>query len=160
MKAMPPSPANIQAQLTAQLSLPSRLGYTLLLLASLTMAGAIANLLLTEVGLPQRTIVAFAIMLVFSLAWVLFAGWVLLRRKVLYLRHRIVASRLAVTFSAVLVLGSIAISQGDAPARAWIGAGATGALMLVIALVMLRNAHTRVNALEARRALLQSKRAQ
>ncbi len=156
MTAVPTSAAQVQAQLSGELALPSRLGYTLLLLVSLAMAGAISSLLLTEVGLPRRTIVAFVVLLLIALSWLALSAWVLLRRRVLYVRHRIVASRMAVTFSTVLLLGSIAVSQSDAAGHAWMGGAAVGVMMLVIALGMLRRAHAHVKALEARRAELQA----
>jgi hypothetical protein len=145
----------MQARLAAELSLPARVGHIALLLAALGSAGISAALLLTETGLPARTRVAFALMVVIGCCWVAFATWVLARRRVLFARHRVIAARMAVTFSAMFTIGSVALRWSDAAPRAWPAAMGVGLVMLAIAGFMLVRAQRRVAALIARREALE-----
>lgn len=153
---MPAVPtAEVRDRLAAELGLPSRLGYTLLLLAGLAVAAVTGALLLTEPVLPARTQLAFGAIVLAGLAWAAFAAWVLARRRVLFARHRLVAARLAVTVTALFAAGALALSlRADAPAAAPLAAAA-GAGMFVVALVVLVRARRRVGELEQRRERLE-----
>ena len=70
-----PSTADVRRLLDAELSQASRLGYVALVLASLTMTVVVSSLWLTEPGLPTRTRVAFALMIIIGLSWTAFAVW-------------------------------------------------------------------------------------
>src|SRR6266542_6921921 len=100
----PPTPAAaIQRLADVELSLRSRLGYVALLLAALMMTGVVGALWLTEPALPLRTQIGFALMVVIGLSWVAFALRVLTSRRMLLARHRIVAGRMAVAFTALFL---------------------------------------------------------
>src|SRR5678815_4371066 len=86
------SVADIQQLAAAQLSLPSRVGHTALLMVSVTMAVAVGSLWATEPSLPMRTQMAFAVIVAMSLGWTVFAMWVLTRRRVLLGTDRVVAA--------------------------------------------------------------------
>ena len=100
-----PPTADLRRLLDAELSLRSRLGYVALLLASAAMTAVIASLWLTEPTLPTRTAVAFAVLTLIGLSWIVFSGWVLTRRRPLFGRDGLVAGRMAVTFTAAFVVG-------------------------------------------------------
>jgi len=106
----PATLANDLRQLTAlELSLPSRLRYVALLLGASTMSAIVIALLVTEPKLPVRTSVALGVMAVIGVSWIVFAAWVLTRKRVLLGSHRIIAGRLAVVFSAVFVIGALSV---------------------------------------------------
>jgi hypothetical protein len=151
--SLPMSAAALRHLADAELSLRSRLGYVALLLSSLTMTGVVAALWLTEPALPLRTHMGFAVMSAIGLSWVVFALWVLTHRRVLLARHRIVAGRMAVTFSLVFVIGALAVGYATGAAAAF-AAAAVGVVMLTAAVVLLVRAHrTFARLAERRRAL-------
>jgi hypothetical protein len=135
------------------LSMRARVGYVALLLVSVAGAGALASLWATEPALPARTHAAFAALLGILLAWAAFAIWVLRTRRALYGRDGVVAGRLSATFSALYTLGMAAVGAGTGLAGPWAGAG-VGLLMLAVALLNLRRATRRVEALSAQRDAL------
>jgi hypothetical protein len=157
MNAAPriPSAASTRVQLATGLALPSRLRYTALLLASVAMAGIAGTLAATEVGLPLRTRSSLALLCLIGVAWAVLAGWVLVRRHVLYVRHRVVAGWMSVAFSALLTAGCAAgwLDRGHS---AWLVATTVGATMLVLALLVLRRARRDLRALLRRRDALES----
>jgi hypothetical protein len=135
------------------LSLKARLAHVALLLASLAMAAVIASLWLTEPLLPMRTQIAFGVMALIGLGWSAFAIWVLRARRPLYARDRVIAGRMAVTFTSVFVGGAIAmVVTGNAAA---IGMLALGVVMLAAAVRILSDARRRFATLNARRAELE-----
>ena len=143
----------LQRLTDAELSLRSRLGYVALLLAALMMTGVISALWLTEPELPARTHLAFAAMIVIGSSWVVFALWVLTHRRVLLATHRIVAGRMAVTFTALFVLGSLAAGYRTGGPAAY-AAAVLGLVMLAGAVTMLILAHRKFRRLtELRMAL-------
>jgi hypothetical protein len=146
-----------QKMVRRELSTPARLGYLLLLMMTLTAAGLIATLWITEPGpLPMRTHVAFGLLTMINLAWAVLFGWVLTRRKVLYAMHRVIAGWMALSFCALFLLFGlmIAVVRTDATASAFIGL--VGAGQLVVAVILLRRARRRQHALLARRDELAS----
>jgi hypothetical protein len=100
--------SEMQGRIKAGLSMRSRAGYTLLLVASMAMTGITVSLLATEPGLPARSRLAFVALAFIGVAWMTLACWVLARRHVLFAQHRIAASWLAVAASSMFLAGSIA----------------------------------------------------
>lgn len=109
MPAPRPSADELRRRLAAEIALPSRVGYTALLLAGLAMAAATGSLLATEPGLPARTQAAFATIAAVGIAWAAFAAWALARRRVLFASHRVIAARMAVTFSGLFTAGALGV---------------------------------------------------
>lgn len=145
------SVADMQERVRAQVGMPSRLGYTALLIAGVGMAGLAATLLATEPALPPRTRIAFALLVAAGLAWASFAGWVLARRRVLFGRQQVVAASMAVVVTLVFLAGAAAVRD-----RIGYGGVATAAVMCAAALVMLVRARRRVARLSERLRALES----
>lgn len=138
-------------QLTArELSLPSRLRYVALLLAASATTAIAMALLLTESRLPPRTSIALAAVAAIGVSWVAFAAWVLTRRRLLLGRHRIVAGRMAVAFSALFAIGAVAVGRSTANPSAF-AAAAMGGVMLVIAVFLWLRARRQYAHLSKRR---------
>jgi hypothetical protein len=150
-----PSVAEVKRLLHGQLSVPSRLGYTLLLLAALSMVGVVGALLATETRLPPRTRLAMAVMIGIGLSWAGFASWVLRRRRVLFAEDRVVAARLAVAFTAIFAFGSLGMTLWAGVGRPGYAALAVAIAMLGVAVALLRRARRRAVALSRRRAELE-----
>jgi hypothetical protein len=142
-------------QLTAlELSLPSRLRYVALLLAASTMSAIVIALLVTEPTLPTRTSIALGVMGMIGVSWMVFAAWVLTRKRVLLGSHRIVAGRLAVVFSTVFVIGALSVGLTTSKASPF-AAAAMGAVMLSVAVTMLARAKRQFTHMSKRRDELQ-----
>src|SRR5919112_5284452 len=108
----------------------------------------------TEQSLPARTQIAFAVMILIGLSWGGFALWVLTRRHVLLAGHRVIATRMASGFTAVFVLGSLALMRSGSLARPAIAAAGLGVVMLGTALYLHVRAQRDFERLtESRRAL-------
>ncbi len=150
----PASVAALKQLVDAELSMPSRLGYVALLLAAMTMTGVVGTLWATEPSLPLRVHVAFGVMLAIGASWVVFALWVLTHRRILLARHQIVAGRMAVTFTSVFMLGSLAVGYATGRPEAY-KAAAVGVLMLGLAVVTLVRAHRAFGRLVSRRNVLE-----
>src|SRR5215213_4074303 len=101
----------MQQLVATELSVGSRVGYVMLLLIAISATGIIGALWFTEPPLPGRTQFAFAVMILIGLSWTGFALWVLTRRHVLLAGHRVIATRMASGFTAVFVLGSLALMR-------------------------------------------------
>ena len=148
----PPSPLvdDLRRLTASELSLPVRLGYVGLLLTAATMTVIVTALLITEPSLRLRTSIALGILAVMGLSWVSFAVWVLSQRRILLGRHRVVAGRLAVGFSAVFSIGAVVVGYATS-SRSAFAAAAIGAVMIAIATAMLMRARRRVEQLSKRR---------
>ena len=146
--------ADLRRLTVLELSLPARMGYIGLLLAASTMTAIVSALLLTEPGLPPRTSIALAVMAAIGLSWMGFAVWVLTHKRVLLGRQRIVASRLAVAFSSLFVVGALLVDYATA-SPSTLAAAALGALMLSVALSMLIRARRAFAQLSKRREALE-----
>jgi hypothetical protein len=149
------SAAEIQRLIAGELSLPSRLGHTFLLLVSLGMTGVVATLGLTEPSLPGRTRIAFAVMVAIGLSWVAYAIWVLTRRRVLFAGHRVIAARMAVTFSALFAAGFAILGVWGPSSRVGFSAAAFGLVMLAVAIGLLLHARKQFARLLERRLVLE-----
>jgi hypothetical protein len=137
-----------------ELSVKARLGYVALLLAATGMTVVIGSLWISEIHLPVRTQLAFAVMSVIGASWAALAVWVLTTRRVLFALDRVIAGRMAVTFSGLFAAGALvaAIISGRAAA---FGAVAAGVVMLLVAARVLVGARRRFTELAARRAELE-----
>ena len=135
---------------SAELSRPARFGYVGLLLAAATMTAIVSALLFTEPSLPLRASIALGVLAVIGLSWIAFATWVLTRKRILFGRHRVVAGRLAVTFSSVFCVGALIVAYA-ASSRSAAAAAMLGALMLLIATATLIRAKRNVAQLSRRR---------
>ena len=149
------SVADIQRLAAGQLSLPSRLGHALLLVASLTMTAAVGSLWATEPFLPARTHAAFALLTGIGVAWSLFAAWVLARRRLLLGRDRVVAARMGLVFSALCAVGMLAVGYwGGVGRSAYVGA-LVQSVLCGVAAVLLVKARRHVESLSRRRRELE-----
>lgn len=148
------SAAAVRQLAIAELALPARMGYVALMLAGLASAGVSGSLVVGESGLPVRTTAALMAVTAVGLSWAAFAAWTLTRRRALLATHRLIASRMAMTFSALFILGTIAVGRSTPLATPWYAIG-TGLVMLVGASAMEARARKRVAALRSRRAELE-----
>jgi hypothetical protein len=147
----PPTLADDLRRITrVELSLPARIGYVSLLLSASTMTATVTALLLTEPALPSRTSFALAVLALMGCSWIGFAWWVLTNKRILLGRQQIVASRLAVGFSSVFVLGAVLAGYVNARASGLVAA-AIGLVMLLVAIWILDRAKGRFELLSQRR---------
>jgi hypothetical protein len=140
---------DMQAQLARELSLPARLGHTALLVVAASVSALTASLWLTEPALPLRTHIAFGAIVVIGLAWTGFAWWVLANRRVMLANQRVIASWMAVGFTALFLVGAVIL-------RSRIGNGGVvvSAAFLAVASVNVVVARRRfVRLVERRRSL-------
>ena len=146
-----PSVADVQRLATTQLSVASRVGYTMLLAASLTIAAAIGSLWATEPALPMRTHLAFALIVGMAFTWVLFAAWVLTRRRALLGKDRVLSATIGLVFSAVATAGMLSAGYwGGAGRPAYLG-GLVNGLLCAGAATLLVRARRQLAALSRRR---------
>ena len=146
---------DVLAALAPELSLPARLGYVGVLLASLTMTGVITTLWLTEPGLPMRTSVAFGVLVMIGLGWVMVTGLALTRRRPLYARDRVLATGMAVTATAIGGGGTAALAVMRAGVPGGLVAATATVAATAVALVLHVRARRRRRALLARRSELE-----
>jgi len=144
----------IRAMARDHLSMKARVGYVFLLLAATTMVVIVVSLWVTEAHLPARTQLAFGAMTGIGASWVALAAWVLGSRRPLYAVDRVIAGRLAVTFTTVFIVGALMglLGGGGSAAAAAVG---MGVVMLGAAIAALRSARRRFAALSARRLELE-----
>lgn len=141
--------ADVQKRVRDELSAGARLGYTALAVTSLSVAGVVTSLLLTEPSLPFRTQAAFTVIALGGLAWTALAVWVLARRRVLLAHHRVAASTLAATLAAIFLAGAIALVD-----RTGMLAIVFNGAMLAIAIIWAIRARRHLAALNRRRHAL------
>jgi membrane associated rhomboid family serine protease len=151
----PKMPAALQRLADTELSSRSRMGYVGLLLMSVLMSVAIGSLWATEPSLPTRTQVAFAAMVAIGVSWCVFALRVLTSRRILLARHAIVAGRMAVTFTSIFVVGTLAAAYASDNRAAGLTAASIGMVMAIASGLLLRCAHRRFEQLEERRRTLE-----
>jgi membrane associated rhomboid family serine protease len=150
MVSAPPSAAELQRLVMNQLSATARAGHVALLLAALAVVAVTASLALTEVGLAPRAQAAFGAVIVVGVSWVVYAWWALTTRRLLLPTHRVVAARMALTFSAAFSVASVLVAVLAPAGAAW-SAAAAGGLMCLAAWGLLRKARVTVERLRARR---------
>ncbi|MEO7190337.1 MAG: hypothetical protein ABI051_04720 [Vicinamibacterales bacterium] len=150
-----PSVADVQRLAASELSTGSRVGYTVLLVAALTVAVAIGSLWATEPTLPMRTHLGFAVIVAMALTWVLFSAWVLTYRRALLGRDRVLSATIGIVFSAVAAGGMLSVGYWGGMGRpAYLGALMNGALCAAAA-TLRRRARRRLEALSRRRQELE-----
>lgn len=150
------TPSNLSALADRELSVKARAGHVALLLAGLCMSVVTASLWLTEPQLPLRTGVAFAAMTVIGLCWAAYAAWTLTRRQPLLAFHRVVATRMALTFCSAATAGSLYLALVEERAAAWPASIAFGAMTLLAA-ILLAQARRRYHRLHAHKAQLEQR---
>jgi hypothetical protein len=149
-----PPTAEFRRLLDAELSLRSRIGHVVLLLAAAAMTVVVASLWLTEPALPTRTTAAFAVMTLIGLSWMAFSGWVLTRRRPLFGRDGLVAGRMAVTFTSAFAGGALAVGYSSGGAAPY-AAAALGLVLVAAAGALLVQARRHVARLTTRREALE-----
>ncbi|MFI8952749.1 transmembrane transport protein [Streptomyces sp. NPDC053750] len=104
-------PEQLERVLAAQVSLRSRLRHVAVGLAGGCGAAMIAVLWATEPhALPPRTQVVFAGLIAIGLAWAVFAGWVLSRRRPLFARDWVLSARIALAVTMVTAVAGVALA--------------------------------------------------
>jgi hypothetical protein len=158
MTTTPPVPESMIADLErlarTELSTGARLGYVVLALVASAMTIVVSALWLTEPALPLRTRIAFAMLTGIGLGWLAFSIWVLRAKRTILARQRVVAGRLAVTFSGLFTAGCLVFATMTNTQTAWI-ASAMSLIWLMAALVLWRRAQTALTQLLVRRDLLE-----
>ncbi|HEU4589843.1 MAG TPA: hypothetical protein VFS13_02955 [Steroidobacteraceae bacterium] len=154
MTAQTDSLERIQAMARANLSLSARMGYVGLLLVSAAMTTVVISLWITEPSLPVRTQLAFGAMSLIGASWCALALWVLRARRPLFARDRLIAGRMAVTFTSLFAAAGLvsAVMLGSPAAYA---AFASGVVMLAAAIAVFARARRRFAQLAARRQELE-----
>jgi murein DD-endopeptidase MepM/ murein hydrolase activator NlpD len=143
-----PSVKEMQQRLATELSIRTRVFYTLLLLFDVALGVVVGSLLLTEPELPVRTRLAFAAMVVIAAVWATVLGRTLARRKVLLARHRVTTSRIAVVFTALFTVAALLLAATTPEHRSLgLTAVAFGTVLLGVALVLWRRSVVRLRSL-------------
>jgi len=124
------------------LSLPRRIGYIIAGLSGLAGAAMIGMLWATEPPpLPARTQFAFAGLIAVGLGWAAFAAWALARRP-LFATDRVIAASLAVGFSTLTTIGTVAVASTRSSTSGELTAAGIGLTLTAIAATMLVRART------------------
>jgi hypothetical protein len=139
------------AQVLRGLSLPRRIGYVIAGVSGLAAAAMIGTLWATEPApLPARTQLAFAALIAIGVAWAVFAAWALARRP-LFAVDRLIAATLALTFTALTTIGTVAVAWSRSSTVGVWAAAAVGLPLIAVAAVMLARTHAYRARLLARR---------
>jgi hypothetical protein len=152
--ALPVLEAELQRLTTRALSPLAQYGHVALLLVSSLMCILLAALLATEPMLPMRTQMALTVMLGIGAGWVTYAVWVLRNRRPLMARHRVIAGRMAVAFTALFFIGAAGMALNTGAVVFQMATAMAGGLV-ALAVVALRTARAEVARLEARRQQLE-----
>ncbi|MEU9221465.1 transmembrane transport protein [Streptomyces sp. NPDC048376] len=148
-------PEQLERVLATEVSLRSRLRHVAVGLAGGCGAAMIAVLWATEPrALPPRTQVVFAGLIAIGLAWTVFAGWVLRRRRPLFARDRVLSARIALAATMVTAVVGVALAAVRGSTDDLV-AVATGGVVLTAGavLALLRARHRRRALLRLRDAL-------
>jgi hypothetical protein len=89
-----------------------------------------------------------------GVAWMAYGTWVLRVRRVMLARQRVVAGRLAVTFTGAFTLACVLLAATTSVAASW-PAAAMGLVLLIVAIALWRRAEAHYAALVARRDTLE-----
>ncbi len=135
--------------LQCELSRRSRLGHVLLLLAAASGLIVVVSVWATEPVLPLRTHLAFLALTMVCLAWAVHAVWVLRRRAILLVPHRVRAALIAVASAGAFTIGALAV-WWSTDAVAALFAASSGAVWLAIAAFLLVRARQHRAALQQR----------
>jgi hypothetical protein len=141
-----------QEMVRRELSTPKRLGYLLLLMLTLTAACLIGTLWITEPApLPLRTHIAFGLLTFINLAWSVLFGWIVIRRKVLYAQHKVIAGWMALAFCALFLIVGLVVAAVRMNTTAFAFVGVVGMCQILLAALILKRARYRRRELLARR---------
>lgn len=145
------SPGYAPGHLLHGMSLRRRIGYVAAGLAGLAGAALIGTLWATEpASLPVRTRLAFAALIAIGLAWACFAAWALARRP-MFAADRLIAAWLAVAFTTLTTIGTVAVAVTRGSFAAALAASLTGIVLTGISTTILVRARAYRAALLARR---------
>ncbi|MBB5773959.1 hypothetical protein [Nonomuraea jabiensis] len=140
------SAQDIIEHLTPVLSLRVRIRAVTTLLAGVAGAVFVGTLWWSEPGpLPGRTHLAFALFVVFCLAWAAYGGWLLTRRVPLFATDRVIAAwiGLAASLATMAVVTVVAVQRGTGVGLALV----VGGLFVAMTLALVVRAHARRAAL-------------
>ncbi|MEU4683037.1 transmembrane transport protein [Streptomyces xinghaiensis] len=149
-------PGELERALAAEVSLGSRVRHLAVGLAGGCGAALIAVLWATEPHpLPLRTRAAFAGLIAIGLAWAVFAGWVLSRRRPLFARDRVLAAGLALVAASVTGVAGTALAAVRATTAGVLVTALAGVLLVAAAGLALVRARSRRRELLGLRSALQ-----
>jgi hypothetical protein len=143
------TPDDLLDRLAGRLSLRRRIATVVAAVGGLAMAALAALLWATEPGLPGRTQVAFAAIVVVGLAWVAYGTWVLTRRTPLFARDRVVAAWLSLAACGLLAVPVAVVSISRDRLR--VAALVTMLVLVAVAIVNLVRARGHRAALQRRK---------
>lgn len=107
-----------------------------------------------EKGLPARTQLAFAAMILVGLAWGGLAAWTVTRRP-LFALDRVIAAWLSVTFSTLMTIGTVAVALTRGSTTGVVVAGIVGPFLIAAACLLLIRARSYRTRLVTRRRELE-----
>lgn len=137
-------PEDLERLLAAEVSLRSRMGHLAVGLAGGCVAALIAVLWATEPDpLPARTRAAFAGLIVIGLAWAVFAGWVLSRRRPLFARDKVLGAWLALMATAASGVAGTALAAARASTSMALTTALVGLSLIAAAATLLARAQSR-----------------
>ncbi|MDH6436830.1 hypothetical protein M2158_005371 [Streptomyces sp. SAI-144] len=137
-------PEQLERMLATEVSLRSRLRHVAVGLAGGCGAAMIAVLWATESNaLPTRTQAVFAGLIAIGLAWAVFAGWVLSRRRPLFARDRVLSARIALAATVVTALAGVALAAVRGSTAGLVATAAGGAVFISAAVLALVRARRR-----------------
>ncbi|MFV0132003.1 transmembrane transport protein [Streptomyces sp. HMX87] len=141
-------PKELERALAAEVSLRSRMRYVAVGLAGGCAAVLISVLWATEPEpLPPRTRAAFAGLIAIGLAWAVFAGWVLRRRRPLFARDRVLGARLALAATTVTGVSATALAAARGTVAEALATALLGVVLIAAAAGLLVRAQSRRRAL-------------
>lgn len=150
-------PAELERALAAEVSLRSRMRYVAVGLAGGCAAVLIAVLWATEPQpLPSPTQAAFAALIAVGLAWAVFAGWALTRRRPLFARDRVLGARLALAVTTVTAIAGTALAAARGTATEALGTALVGIVLITVAGLLLARERSHHRELLRLRDALQS----
>jgi hypothetical protein len=156
---LPPSViAELQRLSRTELSRGRRLGHVVLVLVASALTIVVVSLWLTEPVLPLRTQIAFAVLTAMGAGWTAFGIWVLRAKRVMLVRHRQVAGRLAVLFTSVFAVGCLLLVSATDAARPALAMSLV--LVMIAAVIWRRAAISQATLLAKRRELEHAARRQ
>ncbi|WCN05304.1 transmembrane transport protein [Streptomyces sp. M92] len=141
-------PERLEHTLATEVSLRSRLRHVAVGLAGTCGAALIAVLWVTEPStLPTRTRAVFAGLIAVGLAWAVFAGWVLSRRRPLFAQDRVLSARIALVATVFTALAGVALAAARGTGADLAATAAGGGVFTATAALALVRAQRRRGAL-------------
>ncbi|AZM58818.1 MULTISPECIES: transmembrane transport protein [unclassified Streptomyces] len=137
-------PERLERVLATEVSLRSRLRHVAVGLAGGCGAAVIAVLWATEPHAPPpRTRVVFAGLIAVGLAWAVFAGWVLSRRRPLFARDRVLSARIALAATVVTASAGVALAAVRGGTAGLVATTTGGVVLTAAAMITLVRARRR-----------------